>query len=462
MQRKELDRARELVLDAIQHQQLAQQLNPDSRVSKAFLCKHYFLLYQTDQKTGDLKAAEQTLKKSLEVAEEMARDFPDVAEGRYLLAEACRRMGWLLASNPERIAEAEQMLRRAVDVSESLAADFPQTREHAYEVAASLNLLGAHLPRQQKYDESLEVYQRAVAKLETLIGSGGSAPRYWVLLGTIHNDASMMLMQRQLWSDADRMLERAVKGLEHLPPASRATPFCDHLLGALFNNLAISRSEMGQPKEACDFARQAIAYQHAALDRCTDAARAEYRRHLSNHHYILAACLLEAAEFSEVISHYRKSLEFGDWEGYRYNLVAGLLAASSRPDLQDLELAVTLRAEGRRERTNQPRVLADPGSGLLSRRRLADGANRSNNPSPTARPTLTPAPFWHSSITAKVNCWPGRNSGMKRSHITARRRNLNRTLRQHTICWAMCWRNWTCRRVDRGLDEGDRIGSAAE
>ena len=66
------------------------------------------------------------------------------------------------------IDEAEEELRRSISIHEELARDFPGTPEYRMEVAGSLLSLGRYLAENRKYDEALKCFQSARDTLSAL------------------------------------------------------------------------------------------------------------------------------------------------------------------------------------------------------------------------------------------------------------------------------------------------------
>jgi tetratricopeptide (TPR) repeat protein len=119
-----------------------------------------------NRELGEIKAAAQDYRHSLDVLDRLVADFPTAPRYRESMAKACNSLG-LLEETTGSLVEAEAYYRRELPLVERLAQDFPDRPEHGRELARTLWNLGNILARNR--DNGAEVVlERAVAMNRTL------------------------------------------------------------------------------------------------------------------------------------------------------------------------------------------------------------------------------------------------------------------------------------------------------
>src|SRR5262249_40904273 len=114
-------------------------------------------------RVSDPDAALKDYRRSIDLVERLAAEFPNVHSYRAQLAHFMYEAGELLP-----LPEAEQTLRKALDILTKLAADFPGDMYFRYYLIRSLVTLAARLKTSHRTQEAIEALREARAIGEKL------------------------------------------------------------------------------------------------------------------------------------------------------------------------------------------------------------------------------------------------------------------------------------------------------
>ena len=122
---------------------------------------------------GDPLQAEAEFRSAVLLLEELAADFPGVAEHRQTLASSLHQLGIILAEREER-EEAETAFRRAIALRQELAKDWPDVLSYRADLANDYQDLGFLLWRERKYESAEEENRRGLELTEQLAAASSA------------------------------------------------------------------------------------------------------------------------------------------------------------------------------------------------------------------------------------------------------------------------------------------------
>jgi serine/threonine protein kinase/tetratricopeptide (TPR) repeat protein len=245
------------------------------------------------------------LRKVLGFYEEFTRPLGDTAEARVLRARGYFKVASLRARLGAQ-REAEEAYRQSLTTWEELAAEFPKVAEYRSESAHSWNALGIELEEQGKLAGAETAYRRALTIREQLAAEFPALPEYRQFLARSHSNLSLVLRQLGKYGEAETALRRALARHEQLATEFPAVPECRADLAASQSNLGKLLRQRGRPAEAEVILRQAV--DHAEKLAADFAAVPRYRTQLAGHLINLGNVLLERQWPAEALACHDRAL----------------------------------------------------------------------------------------------------------------------------------------------------------
>jgi tetratricopeptide (TPR) repeat protein/tRNA A-37 threonylcarbamoyl transferase component Bud32 len=141
------------------------------------------LLDDSDWPRSRWEESDQTLRDGLAILDDLAADFPSVADYRARAADLRNNLGDSLMrrGRPE---EADGILRQAVADREQLALRYPDVPDHHASLGFIINSLAECLRDQGRYEEARDLARRAIAIQKAVLKAVPNHPTYlyWLFL----------------------------------------------------------------------------------------------------------------------------------------------------------------------------------------------------------------------------------------------------------------------------------------
>jgi tetratricopeptide (TPR) repeat protein/predicted Ser/Thr protein kinase len=131
---EELLRARQLLNEAIDHQQKALKVLPYNVVYRAFLARQYDVLGAVEKRLGQLGEAEKAIRQSRAVRERLADDFPAVPDYRCELGGVLNNLA-IIQKYQGKLADARRSVEEAIthqQAARKMNAEAPRYRQYVY------------------------------------------------------------------------------------------------------------------------------------------------------------------------------------------------------------------------------------------------------------------------------------------------------------------------------------------
>ena len=169
---------------------------------------------------GRREEAERILTEALQVFDQAAAEFPEVANFRQEQAFSHRKIGQLLES-AGRIKETEGHYRIAIRVYAALAKDFPKNRLYIREEAFTTFILADLLERAGRGEEAMNSYRRAaeqyrqgVRTLEDAIGTSADTFQIRTELSDCYCGLSEVLDRNNKIDESTEAIRKAIAVLD--------------------------------------------------------------------------------------------------------------------------------------------------------------------------------------------------------------------------------------------------------
>jgi serine/threonine protein kinase/Flp pilus assembly protein TadD len=243
---------------------------------------------------GDQPKAEAGYGQAVTLLEQLAVDFPDVAEYNQKLAQAHDKLGVVIAELGKE-GEAEAAFRRAITLYQRLAEHFPDEPTYRSELALGYGHLGTLLQRERKYAQAEEACRQALELYEKL---AAQSPTYRPALARSRSGLARVLRDQARYSAAEELFHEAVIGQQKYADENPALPRARRELAGTYHELGLVLSESGKSAEAETPLRHALELQKKLTDDFPKVV--EYRRHLAACYNDLGQVLYRLKMYTEV------------------------------------------------------------------------------------------------------------------------------------------------------------------
>ncbi len=227
---------------------------------------------------GRMGAAEAAFRRSVELFEQLAADFPSEADYRRQCAGGHHNLGVLLVGTG-RFKEGEECYRKALDIRKRLVDEFPEKPLYRNDVARNHNLLGNLYAERAQWNDAEAAFREAVAIQKQLVADVPQEARYRSDLALTYFNLGPPLVKLNRHSDADAAYRESIALLRQLVEESPAQTEEQRRLARSLGNLGVLLTEAGQMDEAQKAYREALVIRKRLAD--DFPAVASYRHELS-------------------------------------------------------------------------------------------------------------------------------------------------------------------------------------
>jgi serine/threonine protein kinase/Flp pilus assembly protein TadD len=253
---------------------------------------------------GDLPQAEAGYGQAVTLLEQLAEDFPSVAEYRQKLANSHNKLGIVFHELGKNV-EAETAFRRSIALRQQLADDFPGVTSYRRELAVGYNDLGNALRRQRKYGDAEGPYRQALELNDRL---AAESPTYRAALARSRSNLGQLLREQARYPEAEECFRQALpvqqKQVDEFPAAPRGRLE----LAETYNGLGIVLTGLGNPAAEAEAAfRHSLELYKKLADDFPKVL--EYRRGLASAYNDLGYFLRRQGQYPEAEEHLRQSLD---------------------------------------------------------------------------------------------------------------------------------------------------------
>ncbi len=225
--------------------------NPNARYLLA-LCQCELCARQLPR---DHNAANAALERATTLLEGLAKDFPDVADYRYTLAETYALP--LPLPSQDQPLEAEKRLVTALRISDKLIAEQPFVPQYLASQARICHGLGVLQSRERRLEES-EKHCRKAWQLQTdLVAQFPDVVQYKIWQNIFRTSLSDVVRRRGSRAEASELIKCAVADFAEIQKQNPDMVYLNGLLANSYMVLSAGLHEAGDEKGAFTAARQA-------------------------------------------------------------------------------------------------------------------------------------------------------------------------------------------------------------
>jgi serine/threonine protein kinase len=198
------------------------------------------------------------LRKGLAYYENFTRETGQTPQGRAALAQAHRRVG-TIRRQLGLLPEAEEALRRSAELAEDLILEFPAVTAYQRQAAETLQGLAVVLKDRGDYRMAAPISAEAIRYQQGVVqrDSGDAAAR--ADLANMHNFRGALLNDLRQWDEAETSLGAALTILKELVEEFPTNPLYRQNLAAAHRTRGILFDAQGKDEEAETSVRQALA-----------------------------------------------------------------------------------------------------------------------------------------------------------------------------------------------------------
>jgi tetratricopeptide (TPR) repeat protein len=256
--------ARRLLEEAITHQEAALRIQ-DRPSYRIFLHNHCNALANTLNLLGKPCEAEITYHQAIDLAEELARDYPAEPEHWQRLVIVYKNLAAFLGER-DRSVQGRTFAQKAVNLGERLVQVHPVVPDNWQLLAQSCRIQADLLSRIGRVEEAvqssvqaLEAKRKLAANFARIPGFSKDLSRYQYQVALHQEHLGQLLWENGRMAEAERALAQAVDQFRPLVKTHTGmAPYRNGLARAL-DSLAMVRAQNGVPAEAEILCREALA-----------------------------------------------------------------------------------------------------------------------------------------------------------------------------------------------------------
>jgi serine/threonine protein kinase len=286
------------------YESISQEMG-ETAEARLLRARGFFKVAQLHALLGDQVQAEAGYRQAVTLLEQLAADFPNIAEYRQKLANSHNRLGIQLTELGREPA-AETAFREAIAVRKRLAADFSEVASYRLELASSYNDLGTLLRRERKYSQAEEAYHHALDLKEKLAAEFHTEPKYHQKLARTRANFGDLLRQLERYTVAEDLLRQALdvqqQQVDEFPTALLRNELAD-----TYQWLGRVLSEVKKETEAETAFRNALDVRRALTTEFPKVA--EYRAALARNYNDWGFMLAGHGEYVKAEEAYRQTLD---------------------------------------------------------------------------------------------------------------------------------------------------------
>jgi serine/threonine protein kinase/tetratricopeptide (TPR) repeat protein len=278
----------------------------ETGAARLLRAKGFFKVAHLRAMLGDQLQAVAGFRQALSLLEQLAVEFPDVAEYRQKLATSHHNLAIALAELGKE-TEAETAFRQAVALGKKLAEDFPSEQPYRRSLAAGYHDLGKLQWREEKYPQAEDAYRQALHLNEML---AAESPIYRPALAYSRSNLAMALAKQARYAEAEQLYRLALDVQEKQLAASPAVARRRWELAASYSGLGNVLGGLGKPAEAESAFRRALDLKKKLVD---DFPKNQgYGRVLTDTYNDLGSVLRRQGKFADAEEAYRQSVDLGE------------------------------------------------------------------------------------------------------------------------------------------------------
>ena len=194
--------------------QLVEQ-KPESHEYRELLSQAYQNLSEIERGIGDRVVSREYAIESLRVRDELARDFPHIADYQYAVASGCGSIAISFAESGDS-KQAETYFVRGAEAARKLSASFPSIPTYRYQAAVSIRVAGVFLFNNRKIEEAKIELLDAISRLESLIADFPEVPVYRLDLAIALHPLARCYQFTNTPAEARKVTERSISIYEGL------------------------------------------------------------------------------------------------------------------------------------------------------------------------------------------------------------------------------------------------------
>jgi tetratricopeptide (TPR) repeat protein/tRNA A-37 threonylcarbamoyl transferase component Bud32 len=183
-------------------------------------------------------AAESSYQKAIGLFQELATEFPGVAEYEHRLAISQDYFGELLRMSTGRVQDAETAYRGASKIQTNLVSQYPAEPAYRQELARTQNNLGILLQDTNRPEEADAAYEQATTLLQGLVDEHPSVAVYRYELGRTQINIGSLRKATKRLDDAESAYRQAIELLGALHRESPMTRRYRYALAVSHLNLS--------------------------------------------------------------------------------------------------------------------------------------------------------------------------------------------------------------------------------
>jgi tetratricopeptide (TPR) repeat protein len=284
------------------YQAITQELG-ETAEARLLRARGFFCVAHLHALLGDQVQAEARYRQAVPLQEELANEFPGVAEYRQNLAQTHESLGIALAELGKQ-AEGESAFRRAIALRHRLVEDFPNELTYRSKLAISYSDLSKLLRLQRKLGDAEEACRQALDLDQQLAAESST---YQPALARSRSNLGQILREQARYAEAEEALRQALivqqKQVDEFP----AVPKGRWELALSYDELGIVLAELGKPAEAEAAFRQNLDLRKKLADDFPKVL--EYRGALAGACNNLGYLLWRQKQYAEAEEAYRQSLD---------------------------------------------------------------------------------------------------------------------------------------------------------
>jgi tetratricopeptide (TPR) repeat protein len=167
-ERGQLEPARQLLEQAVRHQQLALKISPDNPAYLLFLRNHHWVLAETDKRLAQFAAAKENYRQCIAVLEKLAALRPDEPDYQSDWGAKLNDLSLLLSNDPRLLEEKRQLLEQAIIHQEAALKRKPGDAKYRRFLGHHYRNLGQALLKQHRRADAETAFRRSLAVRERL------------------------------------------------------------------------------------------------------------------------------------------------------------------------------------------------------------------------------------------------------------------------------------------------------
>ena len=304
---------------------------PDDPQMQRNLSVSYSRLGDVAEALNDYKAAEGYYAKALEIFEKLAEKYPDDPQMQRDLCGSYNNLGGIAKAMNDYTA-AEVAANAALKIAEKLAEKFPEDPQMQRDLSVSYGTLGGIAKARNDYNAAEVYYSKALAISEKLAEKYPDDPQLQRDLSSLYNRLGDIAKARNDYKAAEGYYAKTLEISERLAEKYPDDP-------QMQRNLSVSYSRLGDVAEAMNDYKAAEGYYAKALEISERLAEKypedpQMQRDLSVSYGTLGGIAKARNDYTAAEGYYAKALEIGERLAEKYpddpNLQRDLSVSYSR------------------------------------------------------------------------------------------------------------------------------------